>query len=304
MKKRVNIHLIPTEKVQGLGKFFYKEVSGKWVFTFNANVLDGIPHQLIITDDSVIGLHDWYLDDANQIRQSIIDDADYWAARKSYKRIIASHPQLEGTASIKSEDIEWLVKQGMPEQVQIEMEVDYSLEGHNFGDPKEENSNFWKPKISGNGCISIVKDNKVVGIKGGELVIRNGIASSTPLEVVYEAQAHQMPERAEEAVKVIYPYIDAAPLNELNPTLEILVAAQRAAFINGVVWTEQQIETEAVEFAEWLRHSDNGDVHYDPKTKERTASIGYSPLDCYMDEVKTIEELYKGFKLWKAQKNK
>lgn len=38
----------------------------------------------------------WYLDDANQIRESIIDDPDYWEGRLGYKSIIASTKPLKG----------------------------------------------------------------------------------------------------------------------------------------------------------------------------------------------------------------
>ncbi len=47
-----------------------------------------------------------------------------------------------------------------------------------------------------------------------------------------------------------------------------------------------------VKFVKWLQHSDNGDTHWNPHTREESASIGFSPLDCYMDETKTVEELY------------
>jgi hypothetical protein len=53
---------------------------------------------------------------------------------------------------------------------------------------------------------------------------------------------------------------------------------------------------EAIEFAKWLKHSDNGDIHYNPETKEKTSSIGFSPYDCFIDDVYTVEKLYEEFK--------
>ena len=47
-----------------------------------------------------------------------------------------------------------------------------------------------------------------------------------------------------------------------------------------------------IEFAKWLQHLDNGTEHYNPFTKEKSPSIGFSPSDCLNDDVYTIEELY------------
>lgn len=53
---------------------------------------------------------------------------------------------------------------------------------------------------------------------------------------------------------------------------------------------------EAIAFAKWLKHLDNGDVHYNPLTKAESPSIGFSPFDCFVDDVYTVEELYKRWK--------
>mgnify|MGYP003472809276 CR=1 FL=1 len=58
----------------------------------------------------------------------------------------------------------------------------------------------------------------------------------------------------------------------------------------------KRCKEEAIKFAEWLLHNDNGDIHYNPKTKETSPSIGFSPFDCFIDETKSAEELYKLFK--------
>ena len=51
----------------------------------------------------------------------------------------------------------------------------------------------------------------------------------------------------------------------------------------------------SIEFAKWLKHNDNGTDHYNPFTKETSESIGFSPLDCYMDDIMSIEELFDKF---------
>lgn len=55
-------------------------------------------------------------------------------------------------------------------------------------------------------------------------------------------------------------------------------------------------EEDAVLFGKWLKHLDNGTTHYNPFTKEETASIGFSPADCFADDTITVEELYLKFK--------
>lgn len=55
---------------------------------------------------------------------------------------------------------------------------------------------------------------------------------------------------------------------------------------------ETMLKENAVEFAMWLQHQDNGTTHYNPHTKEITESIGFSPSDCLNDNVYSIDELY------------
>jgi len=50
-----------------------------------------------------------------------------------------------------------------------------------------------------------------------------------------------------------------------------------------------------IELLKWLKHLDNGTTHYDPETKKETPSIGFSPYDCFMDDLMTAEELLTAF---------
>lgn len=54
---------------------------------------------------------------------------------------------------------------------------------------------------------------------------------------------------------------------------------------------------EAIEFAKWLKHLDNGTTHFNPHTNEMSESIGFSPYDCFVDDIMSIEQLYTEFKL-------
>jgi len=48
----------------------------------------------------------------------------------------------------------------------------------------------------------------------------------------------------------------------------------------------------AIGFAKWLKNLDNGDTHFHYYTGELTQSIGFSPSDCFDDNLKTVEELF------------
>ena len=58
----------------------------------------------------------------------------------------------------------------------------------------------------------------------------------------------------------------------------------------------KESNNDTIKFTKWLKHLDNGTTHYNPYTKEETESIGFSPYDCFMDDVYTVEELYNKFK--------
>lgn len=60
------------------------------------------------------------------------------------------------------------------------------------------------------------------------------------------------------------------------------------------------LRSNAIEFAKWLQHLDNGTTHYNPFTKEESESIGFSPYDCLINEHNTIEELYNK---WRSLSN-
>jgi hypothetical protein len=55
----------------------------------------------------------------------------------------------------------------------------------------------------------------------------------------------------------------------------------------------EPIHNNAINFAKWLQHLDNGITHYNPFTKQESESIGFSPSDCLEDGIYTIEVLYE-----------
>ena len=62
--------------------------------------------------------------------------------------------------------------------------------------------------------------------------------------------------------------------------------------------------SQAIEFGKFLKHLDNGTIHYNPETKEETDSIGFSPYDVFIDENMSIEELFSHFIEWQKRKVK
>jgi len=49
----------------------------------------------------------WYIDDANQIRQSIINDAGYWSLRKNYREILSTNdPELIKSGVLSMDDFQ------------------------------------------------------------------------------------------------------------------------------------------------------------------------------------------------------
>jgi len=48
-----------------------------------------------------------------------------------------------------------------------------------------------------------------------------------------------------------------------------------------------------VKFSKWLKTLDNGTEGFDHHTKKVIPSIGFSPYDCFTDDLMTEEELYQ-----------
>lgn len=88
----------------------------------------------------------------------------------------------------------------------------------------------------------------------------------------------------------------------------------RSAKKNMIQWTEKEfirthptlhktiieaidnsMKHDSIAFAEWLRNMDNGETHYHVDGS-KSDSIGFSPYDCYRDDILTVGELYKRWK--------
>ena len=98
MKKESQVIIIPTDKASCIHRNKVKTDSGyEYRLTYhetpskckNDGLLSGNQH-LYITTDEEIKEGDWYIDDANQVRQAVTSDLEYWETRKEYKKIIAT----------------------------------------------------------------------------------------------------------------------------------------------------------------------------------------------------------------------
>lgn len=61
-------------------------------------------HFYVISDEK-IKQGDWYIDDCNQIRQSVTSNREYWAVRTNYKKIIATTNKDLGLPQLQQEFI-------------------------------------------------------------------------------------------------------------------------------------------------------------------------------------------------------
>ncbi len=82
-------------------------------------------------------------------------------------------------------------------------------------------------------------------------------------------------------------------MKELEEKIKTMIVNEVLSdVIEGIA---KEVKDIAIEFAKWLLHLDNGTTHYNPETKETTASIGFSPYDCFVDKLKTPENLFDQF---------
>lgn len=83
--------------------------------------------------------------------------------------------------------------------------------------------------------------------------------------------------------------------NYLGFTELDITKAERKAYILGATYEAERAQRMAIEFANWLKHLDNGTTHHNPHTGERTESIGFNPFDCFTDDLKPVDELFTLF---------
>jgi hypothetical protein len=64
--------------------------------------------------------------DGDLVRKGVIDDKEYWEARKGYKKIILTTDQdliKDGVQAIDDEFLEWFIKNPKCEEVKVEVDL-------------------------------------------------------------------------------------------------------------------------------------------------------------------------------------
>jgi hypothetical protein len=132
MKKTVQIVTIPLGDKGGykvddlIKKPAFEEAGESEIFLIaNHNNSQGIwqaQQLLVVSNDGITENCNWYIDDKNQLRKNVVFDKEYWEIRKTYKEVIASYPQLEGTLSISKETIEEWINADTPEEGNVEID--------------------------------------------------------------------------------------------------------------------------------------------------------------------------------------
>ena len=91
MELKRNVVMLPTNKkavkqgqlVIGAGHYLFASRESDNIGNLDAQ-------ELYITSDEEIKKGDWYIDDTNDVRQSVTSDDIYWKSRTDYKKIIAT----------------------------------------------------------------------------------------------------------------------------------------------------------------------------------------------------------------------
>lgn len=91
---------------------------------------------LLVVSDDEIKYKEWYIDDANQVRQCVVLDTDYWKTRKDYKKII-SHLPLNNSPILQNvdllppleqeDDVEKLAREFYPNPYVVDMGIDITF---------------------------------------------------------------------------------------------------------------------------------------------------------------------------------
>ena len=147
---------------------------GKLMYDKSTSHLGGYRKDIVFTPQHLYFLSsdkicegDWYIDDCNQVRQSVTSDEEYWSVRQDYKKIIAT---TDKSLTFDDGMNSWFLPELSPEFIQK------YIDAYNKGEKIEEclveyedfiNSNpIWNPK---NPLSNVVFRPKITK---GEITIR------------------------------------------------------------------------------------------------------------------------------------
>jgi hypothetical protein len=138
MKKLYDTKLVEIDKTGYGPNDIVKSASGTVLVAEKSRSDGGIygwqAQRLVITSNEPVGFG-WYIDDCNLIRKSVTDDADYWAVRKTYKRVEATYPSMPEISMIAIADVIKWVKEGCSVSVDLAVNstIRYPVESHCLG---------------------------------------------------------------------------------------------------------------------------------------------------------------------------
>jgi hypothetical protein len=239
-----NLHILPTPNASRL---FYANKGQELNLGGYPRRNYSTGHCVYITNDEYIGLS-YYLD-GDTVRKGVVDDAEYWAVRKDYKKIIMTDDVKlvkDGVQEVSSKFLEWLIENPSCEEVKIDHEKvlweDGRITHHTYRiiTPDEEPQDFL-----GRTTFDLLKQ-EAIAEEMFELEQELGIPSnlrwhnSTPKQ-----------DSLEEAVaKKLYPYNDGFQIKDIDISEELQVA-----FLNGTKWEREQnslTPSDLIEFSKWI----------------------------------------------------
>lgn len=164
MKKKCKIVRLTSDNESKL------RLDNNGVLSFEPNIkglyYNGLEHtyqHLYLVSNEEIKYNDWYIDDTNQIRQSITDDKEYWDVRQDYLKIIATTDKslsiTESNVSFTDRDIQvvlpWIPESFIKAYVESNGEIDEVMVEYS-SIPADRAPNGWDT------YVETTEDNEVI----------------------------------------------------------------------------------------------------------------------------------------------
>lgn len=214
--------------------------------------------------DDTPKMFDWYIDDTNQVRECLITDADYWATRKTYRKIIAASPNLKLTSVVPLIPSDWIRNKYVPSNGginEVRLEVNYYTES---GKNNISEQSVLKITLTANNEVVIVEEPTPDEI--GQIIKKDYEAGNIQIKVVDTELLVDI--ELEEAAMKKYPYPDDISSTVSRNKLKIIIDKERSIWLNGAnfqkersgSWTTEQM-LQAIKYGfEYHRDSMNDGV--------------------------------------------
>lgn len=132
-KMLVKVVMLPTVKI--VGRSSIRKLEHSRLDYCRVQYNRGVEHEfqhLYLTSSEEIKMGDWYIDDTNTVRKSMISDKDYWAKRTHYRRIEATTDTSLRLPLIREKFIQqYIESQGSIKETYVAI-GDIAPFGHNY----------------------------------------------------------------------------------------------------------------------------------------------------------------------------